>query len=80
MKLEDYEQYYIQNSDHYLIPRDTLLELFYEMTNWKEDSKKQKEIIDKANRKMDSIFANGDNENILDDLLILNKILEVKGE
>lgn len=57
MKLEDYEQYYIQNSDHYLTPRDTLLELFYEMTNWKEESKNQKKIIDKAIDKLNSFIS-----------------------
>ena len=78
MKIDDYNKYYIQGSDHYLIPKDVFVELFDEMINWKEESKKKQEIIDKANRKLDCIFANGDNENILDDLLILNKILEDK--
>lgn len=48
MKLEDYNEYYIQGSDHYLIPKDVFKELFNEMINWKEESKKQKEVIDKA--------------------------------
>lgn len=48
MKLEDYEQYYIENSEHYLIPKEVFIELFNEMINWKEESKKQKEVIDKA--------------------------------
>ena len=38
MKLEDYTKYYIQGSDHYLIPKDEFVELFNEMTNWKEES------------------------------------------
>lgn len=46
MKLEDYNEYYIQGSDHYLIPKDVFKELFNEMINWKEESKKQKEVID----------------------------------
>ena len=46
MKLEDYFEYYIQGSDHYLIPKDVFTELFNEMINWKEESKKQKEVID----------------------------------
>lgn len=46
MKLEDYNKYYIQGSDHYLIPKDVFKELFNEMINWKEESKKQKEVID----------------------------------
>ena len=49
MKIEDYNKYYIQGSDHYLIPKDEFKELFNEMINWKEDSQKQKEVIDKIN-------------------------------
>lgn len=48
MKMEDYNKYYIQGSDHYLIPKDEFKELFNEMINWKEESQKQKEVIDKA--------------------------------
>lgn len=47
MKIEDYNKYYIQGSDHYLIPKDVFKELFNEMINWKEESQKQKEVIDK---------------------------------
>lgn len=47
MKIEDYNKYYIQGSDHYLIPKDVFKELFNEMLNWKEESQKQKEVIDK---------------------------------
>ena len=48
MNKEDYFKYYIQGSDHYLIPKDVFNELFNEMLNWKEESEKQKEVIDKA--------------------------------
>lgn len=48
MKIEDYFKYYIQGSDHYLIPKDVFIELFNEMINWREESQKQKEVIDKA--------------------------------
>lgn len=48
MKIEDYNEYYIQNSNHYLIPKDVFMELFNEMINWKEESNKKKEVIDKA--------------------------------
>lgn len=48
MKIEDYNKYYIQGSDHYLIPKDEFKELFNEMINWKEESQRQKEVIDKA--------------------------------
>ena len=47
MNEEDYFKYYIQGSDHYLIPKDVFKELFNEMINWKEESEKQKEVIDK---------------------------------
>lgn len=40
MKLEDYSKYYIQGSDHYLIPKDVFLELFNEMINWREEAQK----------------------------------------
>ena len=48
MSEEDYNEYYIQGSDHYLIPKDVFNELFNEMSNWREESQKQKEAIDKA--------------------------------
>ena len=54
MKIEDYSKYYIQGSDHYLIPKDIFKELFNEMINWKEENKKQKEIIDKINNYIDN--------------------------
>lgn len=48
MNLEDYFKYYIQGSDHYLIPKDIFIELFNEMVNWRDESQRQKEVIDKA--------------------------------
>ena len=39
MKIEDYNKYYIQGSDHYLIPKDVFDELFDEMVNWRKESK-----------------------------------------
>lgn len=48
MTREDYLQYYIQGSDHYLIPKDIFDELFNEMENWKEETHQYKEVIDKA--------------------------------
>lgn len=57
MNKEDYFKYYIQGSDHYLIPKDIFNELFNEMNNWKEDTQKYKEVIDKAREYMkDFIF------------------------
>lgn len=48
MQIEDYNKYYIQYSDHYLIPKDVFIELFNEIINWKEESQKQKEINKKT--------------------------------
>lgn len=48
MNKEDYSKYYIQGSDHYLIPRDIFEELFNEMTNWKEESKQLKDVIEEV--------------------------------
>ena len=56
MKIEDYSKYYIQGSDHYLIPKDVFNELFDEMVNWREESNKQKEGIDKANKKLNNFI------------------------
>ena len=39
MTKEDYFKYYIQGSDHYLIPKDVFNELFDEMVNWRKESK-----------------------------------------
>lgn len=47
MKIEDYDKYYINGSDHYLMPKDEFVELFDEMVNWREENKQLKEVIDK---------------------------------
>lgn len=48
MKLEDYSKYYIQGSDHYLIPKDEFIELFQEMANWKEETQNLAKKYNKA--------------------------------
>ena len=49
MKIEDYSKYYIQGSDHYLIPKDVFIELFNEMINWREETKElKKQLKDKT--------------------------------
>ena len=45
MKKEDYNKFYIQGSDHYLIPKDVFIELFEEMENWKEEAKELKKQL-----------------------------------
>ena len=52
MNKEDYSKYYIQGSDHYLMPKDVFDELFDEMENWKQDTQKYKEVIDKATNEL----------------------------
>ena len=47
MTKEDYFKYYIQATDHYLIPKDVFNELFNEMENWKEEAIKYKETKQK---------------------------------
>ena len=46
MTKEDYFKYYIQGSDHYLIPKDVFDELFNEMENWKEEVKELKKQLE----------------------------------
>ena len=45
MTKEDYFKYYIQATDHYLIPKDVFDELFNEMENWKEEAKELKKQL-----------------------------------
>ena len=63
MNKEDYFKYYIQGSDHYLIPKDEFKELFNEMSNWREDTNKYKEVIDKLKKAIDECWYM-DSENI----------------
>ena len=44
--MEDYSKYYIQGSDHYLIPKDVFKELFNEMVNWREEVKELKKQLE----------------------------------
>ena len=61
MNKEDYFKYYIQGSDHYLIPRDVFEELFDEMSNWRDESKQLKEVIEEVREYINSkVIANGE--------------------
>lgn len=53
MKLEDYNEYYIQGSDHYLIPKAAFIELYEEMNNFRKESRENKEVIDKAIKELE---------------------------
>ena len=68
MKIEDYSKYYIQGSDHYLIPRDEFEELFSKISKAKEESSiniteiiKADKImarLDKLSKKYDKLLVN----------------------
>ena len=79
MKIEDYNKYYIQGSDHYLIPKDVFMELFNEMINWKEESKQLKnnwnELKDCLKDVMNS--CEGDDKDFVE--TILDIIQEIEG-
>ena len=61
MKMEDYSKYYIQGSDHYLIPKDVFKELFDEMSNWRDESKQLKEVIEEVREYINSkVISNGE--------------------
>ena len=80
MKIEDYNKYYIQGSDHYLIPKDEFKELFNEMINWKEESQKQKEVIDKVVLELVNIDGNLSNSQLSDRICNLIDILKEASE
>lgn len=76
MTREDYSQYYIQGSDHYLIPKDIFDELFTEMENWKKEAHQYKEVIDKAiNYIMNTDCVTWDNSSHEDLLSILKEVI-----
>ena len=61
MNKEDYIKYYIQGSDHYLIPKDVFIELFNEMINWRDESKQLKEVIEEVREYINSkVISNGE--------------------
>lgn len=78
MNIEDYSKYYIQGSDHYLIPKNEFIELFNEMSSWKEESKKQKEVIDKLNNEIDLALGLIKHQPTEDDTWILNRLRAFK--
>ena len=62
MNKEDYFKYYIQGSEHYLIPKDIFDELFNEMVNWKEESQRQKEVIDRIKEYINPLITDKDDK------------------
>ncbi|WP_288910955.1 hypothetical protein [uncultured Thomasclavelia sp.] len=67
MTKEDYAKYYIQGSDHYLIPTDVFIELINEMINWREDSKIQSKENEKLKRSLIDIrkYVNNHKRNLI---------------
>ena len=53
MNIEDYNKYYIQGSDHYLIPKDEFKELFDEMENWREEAKELKKQVEEYQQELE---------------------------
>ena len=78
MKIEDYDKYYIQGSDHYLIPKDVFNELFDEMVNWREESKKQKEVFDKAIKFIEDTYYSKNTTDIDNIVLSSNKLIKLR--
>ena len=78
MNKEDYFKYYIQGSDHYLIPKDVFKELFNEMINWKEESQRQKEVIDKAIEYIEKEYYSKNTVDIESMGITTNKLLQVR--
>lgn len=78
MNIEDYNKYYIQGSDHYLIPKDEFKELFNEMINWKEESQRQKEVIDKAIEYIEKEYYSKNTVDIESMGITTNKLLQVR--
>ena len=75
MNKEDYNEYYIQNSNHYLIPKDVFKELFNEIINWKEESQMQKEVIDRIlseTKETRNILNNNRDDNMLSKSCLLS--------
>lgn len=76
MTREDYSKYYINGSDHYLIPKDIFNELFNEMENWKKEAHQYKEVIDKViNYIMNTDCVTWDNSSHEDLLSILKEVI-----
>ena len=87
MNKEDYFKYYIQGSDHYLIPKDIFIELFDEMENWREEAKELKkqleeyqEELEKADSITQSCIFNGKKESEISYRKCLNMLEKHKNQ
>ena len=69
-------EYYIEGSDHYLIPKD----MFDEMNNWKQENKKYKEVIEKAIEYLDDWLFNVGGMGACMDYKDIKEILDILKE
>lgn len=74
MNKEDYFKYYIQGSDHYLIPKDVFDELFDEMNNWKEEAKELKKQLEAGEEQYNDLVE--ENEKLQEQLSSITLQLE----
>lgn len=68
MKIEDYNKYYIQGSDHYLIPKDEFKELFNEMVSWKQESQELKDNWNKLKEYCKNNYFHGTTIEVLEEM------------
>lgn len=84
MKLEDYNEYYIQGSDHYLIPKTAFIELYEETNNFRKESRENKEVIDKAKELINKcVELQLENDYLMDRINLANynmKLLDILKE
>lgn len=78
MKLEDYSEYYIQGSDHYLIPKAVFIELYEEMANFREESRESKKAINKAIKFIEDDYYSLNTIDINSIVMTSNKLLQVR--
>lgn len=71
MSKEDYFKYYIQGSDHYLIPKDIFNELYNELECWRDTCKKNQAVLSEIK----SILEKGDFEDGCD-CIIIEELIE----
>ena len=71
MKIDDYSKYYIQGSDHYLIPKDVFLELFNEMINWREEAQKLENQLEVGEQQYNDLVEEyNETKGVLDEISI----------
>ena len=84
MNKEDYNKFYIQGSDHYLIQKDVFDELFDEMENWKEENQELKAELQlykgSLKREQEAIHRVNDLEKVIDKAIDLIETFNFTGK